>query len=162
MNVFEKLNEARVRFQSANVKKSGTNKFAGYTYYELSDILPAINMLARELKFTCVVNFGADVATLDFVDIEKDAKITFTSPMSKASLKGCHEVQNLGAAETYMKRYLYQHCFEIVENDMLDATAEPPRAQQRPQGNPQRPQGNPQRQGNYSQQGGYSQQDNYR
>ncbi|MBQ1348758.1 MAG: ERF family protein, partial [Aeriscardovia sp.] len=52
MNVFEKLNEARVRFQSANVKKSGTNKFAGYTYYELSDILPAINMLARELKFT--------------------------------------------------------------------------------------------------------------
>lgn len=144
MNVFEKLNEARVRFQSANVKKSGTNKFAGYTYYELSDILPAINMLARELKFTCVVNFGADVATLDFVDIEKDAKITFTSPMSKASLKGCHEVQNLGAAETYMKRYLYQHCFEIVENDMLDATAgvQNPGNQQRPQ--QQRPQGNQQ------------------
>ena len=142
MNVFEKLNEARVRFQSANVKKSGVNKFAGYTYYELSDILPAINMLARELKFTCVVNFGADVATLDFVDLEKDAKITFTSPMSKASLKGCHEVQNLGAAETYMKRYLYQHCFEIVENDMLDATAEPQRAPQRPQ--QQRPQGNQQ------------------
>lgn len=151
MNVFEKLNEARIRFQNANVKKSGTNKFAGYTYYELSDILPAINMLARELKFTCVVNFGADVATLDFVDIEKDAKITFTSPMSKASLKGCHEVQNVGATETYLKRYLYQHCFEIVENDVLDATMNP-NPQTRPQ---QRPQGNPQRQDGYSQQGNY-------
>lgn len=125
MNVFEKLNEARIRFQNANVKKSGTNKFAGYTYYELSDIVPAINRLARELKFTCVVNFGVNVATLDFVDIEKDTKITFTTPMSKASLRGCHEVQNVGATETYLKRYLYQHCFEIVENDALDATMNP-------------------------------------
>ena len=34
-------------FKNANVKKSGQNKFAGYTYYELSDILPAINKLAQ-------------------------------------------------------------------------------------------------------------------
>ena len=58
MNVFEKLNEARVRFQSANVKKSGKNSYAGYTYYELADILPAINQIGKELKFTCVVMFG--------------------------------------------------------------------------------------------------------
>lgn len=126
MNVFEKLNEARVRFQSANVKKSGVNKFAGYTYYELSDILPAINMLARELKFTCVISFSADMATLDFVDNEKpEDKITFTSPMSEANLKGCMAVQCLGGVITYIKRYLYQNCFEIVESDMLDSTMNP-------------------------------------
>ena len=71
MNVFEKLNEARVRFQMANVKKSGNNKFAGYTYYELADILPQINAIAKDLKFSCVVCFTADIATLDFIDIEK-------------------------------------------------------------------------------------------
>lgn len=126
MNVYEKLNEARIKFQNANVKKSGHNKFAGYTYYELSDILPAINKLAQELKFTCIVNFTNEIATLDFVDLEKpEDKIVFTSPMSKASLKGCHEVQNTGATETYLKRYLYQNCFEIVENDLLDSTMNP-------------------------------------
>lgn len=126
MNIYEKLNEARLKFQNANVKKSGHNKFAGYTYYELADILPAINQIARELKFTCVISFSADMATLDFVDNEKpEDKITFTSPMSEASLKGCHAVQNMGAVETYIKRYLYQNCFEIVEADALDMTTNP-------------------------------------
>ena len=126
MNVFEKLNEARLAFQKKNVKKSGNNKFAGYSYYELADILPAINEIAKELKFSCIVSFGTDVAQLEFVDLEKPTeKICFLSPMSKASLKGCHEVQNLGAVETYIKRYLYQNCFEIVENDALDATMNP-------------------------------------
>lgn len=125
MNVFEKLNEARIRFQNANVKKSGKNNYAGYTYYELADILPAINKIAQELKFSCIVNFKPDLATLDFVDCENNEKITFTSPMSSASLKGCHEVQNLGASETYLKRYLYQNCFEIVEADALDGTMNP-------------------------------------
>lgn len=125
MNVFEKLNEARIRFQNSNVKKSGKNSYAGYTYYELADILPAINKIAQELKFSCIVNFTPDLATLDFVDCEKNEKITFTSPMSEASLKGCHPVQNLGAVETYIKRYLYQNCFEIVEADALDGTMNP-------------------------------------
>ena len=125
MTIFEKLNEARLRFQNAGIQKSGCNKFAGYTYYELSDILPEINKLANELKFCCVVNFTPDLATLDFCDLEGDGRITFKSPMSSASLKGCHEVQNLGAVETYIKRYLYQNCFEIVENDVLDETMNP-------------------------------------
>ena len=125
MTIFEKLNEARLRFQNAGIQKSGKNAYAGYTYYELSDILPAVNKLANELKFCCVVNFENEIARLDFCDLEKDEKITFTSPMSTASLKGCHEVQNLGAVETYIKRYLYQNCFEIVENDALDETMNP-------------------------------------
>jgi hypothetical protein len=125
MTIFEKLNEARLRFQNAGVKKSGINKFAGYTYYELSDILPFINQIANELKFCCVLNYNSELATLDFCDLEKDERITFTSPMSSASLKGGQEVQNLGAVETYIKRYLYQNCFEIVEGDVLDSTLNP-------------------------------------
>ena len=125
MNVFEKLNEARLRFQNAGIQKSGQNKFAGYTYYELADILPVINKLANELKFCCVVNFTPELATLDFCDLEGDGRIQFTSPMAEAQLKGCQPVQNLGGAETYLKRYLYQNCFEIVEADMLDGTMDP-------------------------------------
>ncbi len=125
MTIFEKLNEARLRFQNAGIQKSGKNAYAGYTYYELSDILPAVNKLANELKFCCVVNFEKEIARLDFCDLEKDEKITFTSPMSTASLKGAMEVQNTGAVITYLKRYLYQNCFEIVESDVLDSTLNP-------------------------------------
>ena len=52
--------------------------------------------------------------------------------MSKAELKGCHEVQNLGAVETYIKRYLYQNCFEIVESDALNGTHNPNEKQSKP------------------------------
>ena len=122
MNVFEKLNKARVMFQEANVKKSGQNKYAGYTYFELNDILPICNKICNEIKAVCVLNFTETVATLQFIDCEKtDDVITFTSPMSEATLKCCHKVQNLGAVETYIKRYLYQNCFEIAENDALDS-----------------------------------------
>ena len=126
MNVYEKLNAARLRFQNAGVKMSGRNSFASYSYFELSDILPVVNKAASELGFTCVVRFGKEEATLDFVNTEKaDERIVFTSPMSTASLKGCHEVQNLGAVESYVRRYLYLTAFEIVESDALDATMNP-------------------------------------
>jgi hypothetical protein len=125
MTVFEKLNEARLRFQNAGIQKSGQNKFAGYSYYELADILPVINKLANELKFCCVINYKEDLATLDFCDIEKDERITFSCPMCKTTVKGATEVQCEGAVITYLKRYLYQNCFEIVEADMLDSTLNP-------------------------------------
>jgi hypothetical protein len=50
------------------------------------------------------------------------------SPMGSAALKGCHEVQNIGAVETYQRRYLWVAALEIVEHDALDATTgkEPP------------------------------------
>jgi hypothetical protein len=123
MNLVEKIAEARVRFQATNPKMSGENTFAKYSYFELADILPIINTLGHELGFLCVVSFGAEFATLDVVDTAEPAsRITFMSPMSTAALKGCHEVQNLGAVETYVKRYLYQNAFEIVESDALNKT----------------------------------------
>lgn len=122
MNVYEKLAKARVMFQANNPKMSGKNTYAGYTYFELSDILPVINKIGAEIGFVCEVSFSVEGAELLFRNTEKpDEYITFTSPMSTASLKGCHEVQNLGAVQTYIKRYLYQNAFEIVESDALNA-----------------------------------------
>jgi len=127
MNVYEKLTEARVRFQELAVKKSGQNKFAGYSYYELADILPVINKLANEMKFAVTITYESNDSTwaLYFIDSESGERLIFTAPHSTAQLKGCHEVQNLGAAMTYIKRYLYQNAFEIVEADVLDSTMNP-------------------------------------
>jgi hypothetical protein len=42
--------------------------------------------------------------------------------MAEANLKGCHPIQNLGAVETYTRRYLWVSAMEIVEHDALDSS----------------------------------------
>lgn len=133
MNVYEKLQECRAKLQKMDIKESGNNTFAKYTYMELGDFLPFIVDLCNEHKLCTVINFG-DIATLEVINSENpEEKILFTSPMSTADLKGCHPVQCLGAVETYIKRYLYVNAFDIVEHDALDSTqgkAEPQQRQQ--------------------------------
>ena len=121
-NVYQKLNACRLAFKSAKVKKSGKNTYAGYDYFELDDILNSIIPICNEHNCVTIVNFSQETAILTFHDCESGQDIVFTSPMSTASLKGCHEVQNLGAVESYIKRYLYQNCFEIAEPDACDRT----------------------------------------
>lgn len=121
MSVYTKLNEARNSLSKAPLKKSGFNKFAGYHYFELGDFLPTIMDIFTGLGLCGVVSYTGDTATLTIVDTESDGVITITSPMGSAALKGCHEVQNIGAVETYQRRYLWVTAMEIVENDVLDA-----------------------------------------
>lgn len=121
-NVFAKLQEARIKLQATKLSKSGKNKFAGYEYFELGDFLPAIQSICHEVGLCGVVSFSDNDASLTIHDTESDGVVVFTSPMSTAQLKGCHEVQNLGAVQTYLRRYLWTTAFEIVEHDALDAT----------------------------------------
>lgn len=121
MNVYEKLTEARKLLQKAKIKQSGKNEDIGYSYYELADFLPEINKICDKLKACCIVSFTRDLATLFFVDSENPSeKIEFSCPMSTAKLSGCLEVQNAGAVQTYLKRYLYQNCFEIADKDIVN------------------------------------------
>lgn len=122
MSVYKKLQQARIRLQGTKLHKSGKNKFAGYEYFELADFLPAIQTICNDIGLCGVVSFTEHMAYLQINDTEDGTSIMFSSPMSSAALKGCHEVQNLGAVQTYLRRYLWTNAFEIVEHDALDAT----------------------------------------
>lgn len=122
MNIYEKLQSMRVELQKKKIHKSGRNKFAGYDYFELSDILPHINQLQEKHKTCSFITFDREIAKLTILNSEKvDEKIEFTIPMATLSLKGANEVQNLGGCQTYSRRYLYLNAFEIVEHDYFDA-----------------------------------------
>ena len=122
MSVYRKLQEARIDLQSKPLKKSGKNNFAGYQYFELADFLPSIQQICLDRGLCGSVTFYTDIAVLTITDVDKpEDKIEFKCPMSSAALKGCHEVQNLGAVQTYLRRYLWTNAFEIVEHDSLDA-----------------------------------------
>lgn len=121
-NVYTKLIEARLRLQSEKLEKSGHNKFAGYKYFELGDFLPTVQKIFAGVGLCGVVSYTQELATLTIFDLDGQGSIVITSPMGSAALKGCHEVQNIGAVETYQRRYLWVTAMEIVEHDVLDAT----------------------------------------
>ena len=124
MSVYKKLSKARVMLQSIEMTKSGHNKFAGYKYFELGDFMPHVNRIFDELGLCGYISFFKDEAILQIVDVDapETNSIVITSPMAEAALKGTHPIQNLGAVETYQRRYLWVTALEIVEHDALDSS----------------------------------------
>jgi hypothetical protein len=121
--VHKKLMAARIMLQNAPLKKSGHNKFAGYSYFELGDFIPTINQIFNEVGLCGVVSYDTEIASLTITDTDDGTSLVITSPMAEANLKGCHPIQNLGAVETYTRRYLWVTAMEIVEHDALDSSA---------------------------------------
>ena len=122
MSVYKKLMQARMELQATKMMKSGLNKFAGYSYFELGDFLPVVQKIFNDIGLCGVVSYTGELASLTIIDTETGEQFFITSPMGSAALKGCHEVQNIGAVETYQRRYLWVTLMEIVEHDVLDAT----------------------------------------
>ena len=120
--VHKKLQDARLLLQATPLKKSGKNIYAGYDYFELADFIPAVQDICGKTGLFGMISYTSEIASLTIYDVDTDNSVTFTSPMSSAALKGCHEVQNLGAVQTYLRRYLWQTAFELVEHDAMDAT----------------------------------------
>lgn len=126
---------ARVKLQATEMKKSGLNKFAGYSYFELGDFIPHIQTIFNDLGLCGVVSFDTTHATLCITDVEDGTQIVVTSPMAEANLKGAHPIQNLGAVESYQRRYLWMTAMEIVEHDIIDSA--PPAVEKPPEPKPE-------------------------
>jgi len=122
MTVHKKLMQARIKLQGIELTKSGHNKFAGYKYFELGDFLPAIQTIFNDIGLCGVVSYNTEYASLCITDTDDGTVIVITSPMAEANLKGTHPIQNLGAVETYQRRYLWMTAMEIVEHDILDSS----------------------------------------
>lgn len=123
MTVHKKLNQARLRFHSLPLKKSGHNKFAGYRYFELGDFLVPALQICEEVGISCTISFASDNATMRIVDIDDGSAIILNTPMADASTKGQLPIQSLGSQHTYLRRYLWMLALEIVEHDAIDAVA---------------------------------------
>jgi len=119
--VHKKLMQARIRLHGMKIGKSGRNEFAKYNYMELGDFLIPTQQIFAELGLCGLVSFSKDMATLTITDVDDGSEVVLTSPMGTAALKGCHEVQNIGAVETYQRRYLWVSAMEIVEHDAIDS-----------------------------------------
>ena len=123
MSVYKKLQEARVNLHKTQLNKSGKNKFAGFSYFELSDFIPQVTDIFNKVGLCGVVSFTHDTAYLTVHETEGDGFITFTSPLVMAENAKGQAIQSLGSTHTYFRRYLWLMAMEITENDAIDAAA---------------------------------------
>lgn len=131
MNLFEKISAVREEFLKANIQKSGINRFAGFKYFELGDIVPAVIELTGKYHLTTAISFNEDSAVLRVIDRDSlqktDSQIStfdfeeYRSPMVELTVKGMNAIQALGAVQTYQRRYLYMMFLDIIEQDAIDA-----------------------------------------
>ncbi len=122
--LLEKLALARVDLQASNLKKTGKSlgkdKTVRFVYLELGDFLPLCNELAVKHRFLPVVSYTAEVATMTIHDFDSEDTIVIMSPMANANVYQADEVQNLGAVQSYLRRYLYMTAFDIAVPDEVD------------------------------------------
>ena len=122
MNLIQKVMRIRQEFSKAELKKSGHNQYAGYEYFELEDIVPKAMEICTACNVLPLISFTKDYAVMSIIDAESGEKLEITSPMAEAQLKGCHPIQNMGATETYSRRYLWMAFLEVTEPDPSDRT----------------------------------------
>ena len=123
MNIYEKLQQARVELQESGLKKSGYNKFANFDYFELKDFLPKINEIFLKLKLFSKFDLLENEGVLTIINAEKpDEKEKFVTPKITVEMKEQNGLQQIGSTHTYLKRYCYYNALEIIINDEVDAT----------------------------------------
>ena len=128
-NVYQKLLTARAKFLEANVEKTGKNMHLSFKYFELEDIVPTAIRIFNEVGLIPVVNFTADVATMNIINTDNpEESVPFVAPfnqiapiVSNAGKQATNEMQALGSSITYMRRYLYMIALDICESDSIDA-----------------------------------------
>ena len=130
MSLNKSIIEIRVLLITKCLKKSGKNKFAGFSYYELSDFLPALNGLMLEHGLNDVFTIEDGVAKLTLIkdDERQDYKMPFVMfdvPLNKNGQPSMQHIQYLGALNTYYKRYLYLNAFGITDGEVIDAMDKP-------------------------------------
>lgn len=136
MNVWSKLLAVRNEFYAAGAKKTGRNLHAEFMYFELSDIVPVAAPIFAKYNLLLMPTFENGNAEAVVINTEKpDERINFSIPLQFIAEPGkfrMNEVQGVGAAVTYYRRYLYMIVLDLVEADSFDGESNTTEAEDTP------------------------------
>jgi len=126
--IYSKIAKIKQELLEKEIKKTGKNKYAGFSYFELDDILPSIIFLNNKNGVDDTVQINNELASLILTDVEDNTQKTVTIPYVEAQMlaKGgapskVDNIQKLGASITYLRRYLYMTAYNITEKDIIDS-----------------------------------------
>ena len=129
MNIYEKLNNARVEFLQSGIKKTGKNIKQAYMYFQLADIIPTAEEIFKKYKLVKIDSIVADNFISTIVDCDApEETVTFAIPFKVADPiisnrtggEVTNVVQRIGSSITYIRRYSWQLVLDIVEADLID------------------------------------------
>lgn len=129
MNIYEKLNLARIEFLQSGIKKTGKNIKQAYMYFQLADIIPQAEEVFKKYKLLKVDSIWGSVFTSRVYNCENpeehiDFQVPFevADPIISRNTGGevTNVVQRIGSSITYIRRYSWQLVLDIVEADLID------------------------------------------
>lgn len=124
MNVYAKLLAVRSEFYENGAKKTGKNLHAEFMYFELEDIVPAVAPLFTKYGLLMKPSFTENTAEAHIINVDNpDQELVFSIPLqfiAEPAKFRMNEVQGVGAAVTYYRRYLYMLILDLVESDGFD------------------------------------------
>jgi hypothetical protein len=131
MNVYQKLLEARCKFLTSNVQKTGKNMNLSFKYFELEDIVPIATPIFKEVGLLPLVTFPTGIAKMDIINTDKPEEVLsieiefepLAPIVSNAGKEVTNKMQALGSSITYMRRYLYMVALDVCEPDEVDLKA---------------------------------------
>ena len=124
MSIYEKLQAVRNEFYEVGAKKTGKNPRAECLYFQLTDIVPIAQPLFTKYNLFMYTTFKGGTATAYIVNMDDPTQIApFDIPWVEIAEPGkfrMNEVQGVGAAVTYYRRYLYMIVLDLVEKDEIE------------------------------------------
>lgn len=125
MNVYAKLLAVRSEFYEIGAKKTGKNLHAEFMYFELEDIVPAVAPLFTKYGLLMKPSFTENTAEAHIINVDNpEQELVFSIPLqfiAEPAKFRMNEVQGVGAAVTYYRRYLYMLILDLVESDGFDS-----------------------------------------
>lgn len=123
MNILEKLTRIQNDLLEVSIPKSGHNQFGHFDYYTLNDLLPPILKLCLKYGCTLYFDFPPEKGQLYLINWKnKSDKICVEVPFAQLEkLPKMNWAQSSGTYQTYMKRYLILHTFDIIEEEIIDS-----------------------------------------
>ncbi len=123
MNVYAKIQRARKLLVEGGLKKGKVNNFSKFSYFELGDFIPQINVIFDELGLFSKVTVNDQNGSLLIINTDKPNDYAlFTCQSAPLELKGAVPLQSIGGQMTYIRKYLYMLALEISEVDILDSS----------------------------------------
>ena len=124
MNLYQKVAKIKGEMSSMKFSKTGRNSFTKFNYFQLDDFEPTLEKLCSQYGVVTYFMFALDVARMVVVDADDPTqKIEVDSPVDVSFGKTSTKMQDIGAMQTYARRYLFMSFFGITESDFLDEVA---------------------------------------
>lgn len=121
LNLYQKIAKVKGEMAKAKLPKTGYNSYTKFNYFQLDDFEPVLEKLCSDYGIVTFFNFSPDSASMIVIDSDNpEQSISVMSPVAITGKTG-NAMQDIGAMQTYARRYLFMSFFGITESDTLDA-----------------------------------------